>query len=48
MSERERLRLLRVFDELISRIPERSRLEVEKELRELRRVRRHGGRKSQT
>jgi hypothetical protein len=47
MSERERLRSLRTFDEPVPRIPQRSKPEVEKELRNLRRARRHSGRKSQ-
>jgi hypothetical protein len=45
LSERERLRLLRAFDELMPRIPERSAAEVDRELRSIRRARRAGGRR---
>lgn len=45
LSERERLRLLRAFDELVPRIPERSAAEVDRELRSIRRARRGGGRR---
>jgi len=44
LSERERLRMLQAFDELVPRIPERPAAAVEKELRALRRSRRAGGR----
>ena len=44
LSECERLRLLRIFDEVIPQIPERSLLNVEKELSSLRTARRVGGR----
>ncbi|MDA2939132.1 ribbon-helix-helix protein, CopG family [Acidobacteria bacterium AH-259-A15] len=46
LSERERLRLLKAFDELVPAIPERPVSEVQKELREIRRARRGGGRRS--
>jgi hypothetical protein len=46
LSERERLRLLRAFDELVPRIPERPLRAVEKELSALRQARRKGGRRS--
>jgi hypothetical protein len=45
LSESERLRMLRVFDDLVPRIPERSRAEVDRELRSIRRARRAGGRR---
>ncbi|MEO5926910.1 MAG: ribbon-helix-helix protein, CopG family [Bryobacteraceae bacterium] len=44
MSEEERQRKLRVIDEMMSRPPTRSQADVDKELAELRRARRHGGR----
>lgn len=44
LGERERLRLLRLFDRVVPAIPERSVEEVEEELEALRRARRHGGR----
>jgi predicted DNA-binding protein len=44
MSEEERQRKLRVLDEMLSRPPTRSQEEVDRELAELRRARRHGGR----
>ena len=46
LSERERLHLLRVYDELVPRIPDRPIASVEKELKEIRRSRRQGGRRS--
>lgn len=46
LSERERLRLLKSFDELVPRIPKRPALELERELAEIRRSRRAGGRRS--
>jgi|SRR5215469_12722529 hypothetical protein len=46
LSERERLRLLRTFDEVVPRIPSRSVRDVENELRSVRRARRSGGRAS--
>lgn len=46
LSDRERLRMLRVFDELVPSIPSRSAAEVKRELAELRRSRRAGGRRT--
>jgi predicted transcriptional regulator len=46
VSEEERLRRLRVFDEWLPRIPDRSEEDVEKELRAIRRARRSGGRRT--
>ena len=46
LSEQERLRMLRVFDDVVPRIPERPLPEVEAELREVRKARRSGGRGS--
>jgi hypothetical protein len=45
LSERERVRMLRAFDELVPRIPARSAVEVDRELRAIRRARRAGGRR---
>ncbi len=45
LSEQERLRALRAFDELVPKIPRRPLAAVERELAELRRSRRAGGRK---
>jgi hypothetical protein len=45
LSESERLRMLRVFDELVPRIPARSPADVDRELRSIRRARRAGGRR---
>lgn len=45
LSERERLRLLRTFDEVVPRIPTRAVRKVEQELKDLRRARRAGGRR---
>ena len=47
LSEQERLRALRAFDELVPKIPFRPLSAVEQELRQLRRARRAGGRGSQ-
>lgn len=44
LSERERATLLRAFDSLVPKIPERAVADVEQELEDLRRSRRHGGR----
>ena len=44
LTEAERLRLLAVFDEVVSAIPERSEAEIERELADIRRQRRLGGR----
>ncbi len=46
LGEGERLRLLRVVDEMIARPPSRPQAEVDRELRALRRARRAGGRRS--
>jgi hypothetical protein len=46
LSERERLRMLRTFDEVVEAIPERPLDEVEDELAEIRAARRGGGRRS--
>lgn len=48
LSERERLRMLRAFDELVPRIPSRSREAVDDEIRAIRQARRRGGRKTQS
>ena len=40
LSERERLRMLRVFDQVVPRIPSRPKAEVENELKAIRRARR--------
>ncbi len=46
MSEAERRKALRAFDELVHKIPERPATEVDEELASLRRARRAGGRRS--
>lgn len=46
LSDRERLKMLRTFDEVIPRIPKRDVREVESELRAIRQARRSGGRRS--
>jgi len=46
LSERERLRMLEIFDEVVPRIPSRPLDEVEAELKEIRSARRGGGRGS--
>ena len=46
LSERERIRLLQVFDEVIPRIPPRPQAAVDRELRALRQARRRGGRRT--
>lgn len=46
LTEEERERLLRVFDEVTGSIPHRAREDVEAELAGLRRSRREGGRRS--
>jgi len=45
LSERERLRLLRVFDETVPRIPARPARDVDVEIATIRRARRRGGRR---
>jgi hypothetical protein len=44
LSERERLRLLRVFDEVVPLVPSRPVSQVKKEIEEIRRARHAGGR----
>jgi hypothetical protein len=44
LSGSERLRLLRAFDELVPRIPDRGAAEVDRELSSIRQSRRAGGR----
>jgi predicted DNA-binding protein len=46
LSESERLRMLRALDEIIARPPTRSSKDVDRELREIRRARRSGGRRT--
>ncbi|HVO97935.1 MAG TPA: ribbon-helix-helix protein, CopG family [Bryobacteraceae bacterium] len=46
LSERERLRMLRVLDEYLAKAPTRSQAEVDRELREIRAARRTGGRRT--
>ena len=46
LSERERLNLLRTFDEMVPRIPERDVRQVDRELKAIRLARRSGGRKA--
>jgi hypothetical protein len=46
LSEVERRRMLANFDQLVPLIPGRSELEVKRELEEIRKARRRGGRKS--
>jgi hypothetical protein len=48
MSEAERRKALRAFDELVHKIPVRPAVEVDEELASLRRARRAGGRRSPT
>ncbi len=48
LSERERLSLLRTFDEVVPRIPARGLRQVERELKAVRRARRLGGRRAGT
>ena len=45
LSEQERLRLLRIFDEVMARIPPRPQGQAREELEEIRRARRTGGRR---
>jgi hypothetical protein len=44
LSERERLRLLRIFDDVVPRIPYRPPGEVDREIAAVRRARQKGGR----
>ena len=46
LSESERLRMLRALDEMLARRPTRPASEVDQELREIRRARRSGGRRT--
>ena len=46
LSEAERTRLLRAFDELVPAIPARPQGEVDREIAEIRKARRAGGRRS--
>lgn len=48
LSERERQRMLRTFDEVLPTIPSRSDRETDQELRAIRAARRAGGRRSLT
>jgi hypothetical protein len=48
LSERERLHLLELFDDLVPRIPRRPVEAVERELKALRAARRGGGRRRST
>ena len=45
VNERERLRLLRAFDDVVPRIPRRAAAAVDKELKSVRTARRRGGRR---
>jgi hypothetical protein len=46
LSERERLGMLRTFDELVPKIPARPARDVDNELAQLRKARRAGGRRT--
>jgi hypothetical protein len=46
LSEEERERMLKVFDEVVANLPTRPREEVEAELRAIREARRGGGRRT--
>ena len=46
LSERERVRMLRAFDDLVPRIPAGDSAAVDRELRAIRAARRAGGRRS--
>lgn len=46
LSESERVRMLQVVDEIIARPPTRSARAVDRELKEIRRARRSGGRRT--
>jgi len=45
LSERERLNMLRAFDEFVPRIPSGSAADADREIAEIRRARRSGGRR---
>jgi hypothetical protein len=46
LSESEKQRMLKILDEIIAAPPTRPQSEVDRELREIRRARRHGGRRT--
>jgi metal-responsive CopG/Arc/MetJ family transcriptional regulator len=46
LSDEEREKMIRLFDDLTEKIPDRPRAEVEKELEEVKRNRRSGGRRT--
>lgn len=46
LSGRERLAMLRIFDEVVPKIPERSAGAVDRELEEIREARKAGGRRT--
>ena len=46
LSETERQRMLKIFDTMVPRIPERQQAEIDAEVREIRQARRTGGRLS--
>ena len=46
LSEGEKQRMLRVMDEMLARVPLRSRRDADRELKEIRRARRGGGRRT--
>jgi predicted transcriptional regulator len=46
LSERERTAMLRTFDEVVPKIPARSTREAKRELAQVRRARRSGGRRT--
>jgi len=48
LSEPERLRMLKVFDEVMPRIPRRPQRQVSRELKEIRESRRRGGRRTRS
>jgi len=45
LSDSDKQRMLKVLDEIANRPPTRPQIEVEAELKEIRRARRHGGRR---
>jgi predicted transcriptional regulator len=46
LTNAERDHMLKVIDQIIARGPTRTRVEIDAELREIRRARRHGGRRT--
>ncbi|MGI8740977.1 MAG: ribbon-helix-helix protein, CopG family [Bryobacteraceae bacterium] len=46
LSERERASMLKIFDELVPKIPSRTAAEADREISEIRRARRAGGRRT--